>query len=126
MKNKIKYIFIVVLIICIIYSLFNIVFRHGTELYLNSEKRTEIKEFINNEYNNVALITKIKIRILLGDAELSLYTGPILIKKVILNDEDPLINYVIDNGIDTDYSYISLITLSIIGLIICSVKNKEN
>lgn len=125
MKNKIRYVSRVILVICIIYSLFNVVFRHGTELYLNSKNRTEIKEVINIFCDDVTFITKVKTRILLGDAELFLYTGPILVKKVILDDEEPVINYVIDNGIDTNYKYISLIVLSIIVLIIGSKNNKK-
>lgn len=125
MKRKIKNICICVLVICIIYSSFNIFFRHSTELYLNSKNRLEIKEIINNEYKTIDIITKVRTRILLGEAEVCLYTGPILTEKLILDDGDPLINYVIDNGIDTCYKYSFLIIISIIGLIICSMKKNK-
>lgn len=119
MNKNIRNILIILFIICIFYSIFGIVFRNAKEVYINSENEKELLEYINEEYNKPEKITKIKLRVLLGECELSLYNGLILEKQTIIDDGAPLSDYVCEYGIENTYKYILTIFISIIGLFIC-------
>lgn len=123
MNKNVKTILTILFIICIFYSIFGIVFRNAKEVYINSENKEELLEYISEEYNKPEKITKVKVRVLLGEAELSLYKGWLLEKKTIIDDGDPLCDYVCKYGIENTYKYIFTIFIPIIGLIICKIRN---
>lgn len=123
MSKNVKTMLIILFIICIFYSIFGIVFKNAKEVYINSENEKELLEYISKEYNKPEKITKVKLRVLLGDGELSLYNGFILEKQTIINEGTPLFDYVCEYGISNTYKYISIIFISIIGLLVCKAKN---
>ena len=96
-------------------------FRNAKEVYINSENEEELLEYISEEYNKPEKITKVKLRVLLGDGELSLYKGFLLEKKTVISDSSPLFDYVLEYGIENTYKYILTIFISIIGLFICKI-----
>lgn len=121
MNKNVKTILIILFIICIFYSIFGIVFRNAKEVYVDSENEKELFEYISKEYDKPEKITKVKLRVLLGDGELSLYKGFLLEKKTVISDSSPLIDYVLEYGIENTYKYILTIFISIIGLFICKI-----
>ena len=82
MKKVIKSVIFIILCLCLIFSIFKLLFDNKKEVYINEKNKNELIEMLAKEYEYPDQITSIKLDVMLGDGELYLYKGLKLEKKI--------------------------------------------
>ena len=90
MKKVIINIFIIIFSITLIFSVFNFLFDNKKAIYINKENRNELLELIKEEYDYPEQITKLKLKVMLGDGDIYLYKHFKLEKKTLIGEGDDL------------------------------------
>ena len=106
----------IIFVVVLIYSSINIFF-HGTtsiqyEVYITSKNRENIKTLSEDKIPDN--ITRIKMKIMLGDAKLYLYKNFHLSKEIMVLDSAPIVQYIQENGINICFRYLIYILVCLI------------
>jgi len=120
MKKVIINIFIIIFSITLIFSVFNFLFDNKKAIYINKENRNELLELIKEEYDYPEQITKLKLKVMLGDGDIYLYNHFKLEKKTLIGEGDDLFQYIIENGHNSGEDYIIGCLISLFGIIVCT------
>lgn len=133
MKNKIQtfvhiiyILFIILLIYCII-MFFKLSIYKEYEIKISQNNKEQIIKMLEKEnIRNPETIDKVRLKPLLGDARLFLYSNSNIIKDTIVVEGSEIMQYVLDNGEDICFKYIMYIIGELFMiLIIKSCKNNS-
>ena len=124
MKKVIINIFIIIFSITLIFSVLNFLLDNKNAIYINKENRNELVELIRKEYDYPEQITKLKLKIMLGDGELYLYNHFKLEDKFLIGEGSELFQYIIENGHNSGEDYIIGCFVSLLGIIVCTSLRK--
>src|SRR5699024_2611135 len=113
-------IFIIIFSITLIFSVLNFLLDNKKAIYINKENRNELVELIRKEYDYPEQITKLKLKIMLGDGELYLYNHFKLEDKFLIGEGSELFQYIIENGHNSGEDYIIGCFVSLLGIIVCT------
>lgn len=124
-KNIIISIGFIVGIVILIGYLFNFLFNsNGYELNISSSNKSQIENLMNQESNSN--IKKLILKPKLGDAELYIYTNRHEYEKILVEEGNPIQEYVMEKGIKQSAIYLTkIIVLIIILLILKRIYEKE-
>lgn len=117
MKKIIKNIIFALLCLCLIFSIFKLLFDNRKEISVSGKNKNEIIEMIRKEYEYPEKITNVKLKVLLGDGKLYLYNNLKLEKESLVGEGSEIFQYIIENGDRSGSKYIIMCFISLIGLL---------
>lgn len=126
MKKVIKSVIFIILCLCLIFSIFKLLFDNKKEVYINEKNKNELIEMLAKEYEYPDQITSIKLDVMLGDGELYLYKGLKLEKKILIGENSEIFQYVIEKGNYSGEKYIVVIIISLAGMLFCNTDIRIN
>lgn len=118
--------FIILLIYCIV-MFFKFSIYKEYEIKISQNNKEQIIKMLEKEsIRNTENIDKVRLKPLLGDARLFLYSNSNIIKDTIVVEGSEIMQYVLDNGEDICFKYIMYIIGELFMiLIIKSCKNNS-
>ena len=126
MKKVIKSVIFIIVCLCLIFSIFKLLFDNKKEVYINEKNKNELIEMLAKEYEYPDQITSIKLDVMLGDGELYLYKGLKLEKKILIGENSEIFQYVIEKGNYSGEKYIVVIIISLAGMLFCNTDIRIN
>lgn len=116
-KKVTKSIIFIILCCCLTFSVFELLFDNKKEISINKNNYNEITNLLLEEYEKPEEITKVKLKVMLGDGELYLYRGLRLEQKKLIGEDSYLFQYLIEKGSDSGEKYIIFSSIFLIGIL---------
>ena len=101
---------------------------HKGQIIINKNKQKEIIEYLKEEYDEPERVTKIRVKTMLGDAKLYLYSGRKVVKETTVSEGNEIWEYILEHekdiNIDIKYVIYTIIAICItIGIFYYKEKN---
>lgn len=125
MKEIIKELIFLILCITLTFSIIKLVFDNKKEIHINNKNKNEMIELISEVYEKPEQITKVQLKVLLGDGELYLYRNFKLEKKVLIGESKEIFMYICENGNKAGGKYIIMTIVSLVGMLVIKTSDEE-
>lgn len=124
MKENIKKLIFIILCITLTFSIIKVVFDNKKEIHINNKNKKEMVKLISEVYEKPEQITKVQLRVLLGDGELYLYRNFKLEKKCLIGEGREIFMYICENGDKAGGKYIIMIIVSLFGMLVIKTSDE--
>lgn len=113
------YFFTIIIILFNVFRIFAVsISSNQYQISVSSKNKEELIEMLEEIYEEPEKVTKIKLKIKLGDGDIYLYNNFNLMKKISVSESNSLFQYVLKNGTNPSFKFIIYIIITLLFLLV--------